>query len=235
MISNATGDSETRNNCMIEAALFPIPGSVNFPSVPCSLHVFEPRYRQMVRHCIDNSLLLGVCHTEKLLHANVKPQTTEEALSSNQSTYKPCAVFSAGPVDLVEELGDGRLLINVDHNIRLQLRREIQTLPFSIWQCEELADQSLSAAEMAELQLGKEKVLRRLLTLTHNVEAVQKVLHDEFWQDMPALQFSFAVTGLLGTEADVKQQLLEMTDPRQRLTTVLALLNAVGKGPAPVA
>ncbi len=219
---------------MIEAALFPIPGSVNFPSVPCSLHVFEPRYRQMVRHCIDNQLLLGVCHTQKLLHASAKMQTTEEALSSNQSTYKPCAVFSAGPVDLVEELDDGRMLINVDHTIRLQLQREIQTLPFSIWVCEELVDIPLSDADMAELQLCKEKVLHRLLTLTHNLESVQRVLHDKFWQDMPAQQFSFAVTGLLGTTPDVKQQLLEMTDPQHRLTTVLALLNSVSKGPAPV-
>ncbi len=216
---------------MIEAALFPIPGSVNFPWVPCSLHVFEPRYRQMVRHCIDNNLLLGVCHTQKVLHANTKPQTTEEALRSNQSTYKPCAVFSAGPVELVEQLDDGRLLINVDHNIRLRLQHEIQTLPFSIWECEELVD---SDTEMAELQLGKEKVLHRLLTLTHKLEGVQKVLHDAFWQDMPALQFSFAVTGLLGTDPEVKQQLLEMTDPQQRLSTVLALLNSLGQSPSPV-
>ena len=219
---------------MIEAALFPIPGSVNFPSVPCSLHVFEPRYRQMVRHCIDNSLLLGVCHTEKVLHTNAKPQTTEEALSSNQSTYKPCAVFSAGPVELVEELEDGRMLINVDHNIRLQLGAEIQTLPFSIWECSELYDKPLDDGEMSELELGKEKVLHRLLTLTHDLEAVQQVLHDDFWQSMPALQFSFAVTGLLGTDPDVKQQMLEMTDPQQRLTSVLALLNSVGNSPSPV-
>ena len=218
---------------MIEAALFPIPGSVNFPSLPCSLHVFEPRYRQMVRHCIDNNLLLGVCHTEKVVHANTKSQTTEEALSSNQSTYKPCAVFSAGPVELVEELGDGRLLINVDHNVRLRLHGEIQTLPFSIWECEELVDKPLSEADMAELQLGKEKVLHRLLTLTHDVPAVQKVLRDDFWQTMPALQFSFAVTGLLGTNPELKQELLEMTDPQQRLSTVLDLLNSIGGRPAP--
>ena len=30
---------------MPQVALFPIPNSVNFPGVPCPLHVFEPRYR----------------------------------------------------------------------------------------------------------------------------------------------------------------------------------------------
>ena len=57
---------------MYQVALFPIPNSVSFPWVPCPLHVFEPRYRQMVRHCIDNSLMIGVCHTEKLVHRNAR-------------------------------------------------------------------------------------------------------------------------------------------------------------------
>ena len=114
----------------IDVALFPIPNSVNFPGVPCPLHVFEPRYRQMVSHCIDNEMLMGVCHTEKLLHANERKQTVEEALSSNQSTYKPQGVFSAGAVQLLEELDDGRLLIQVDTSVRLKLLEVRQTLPF---------------------------------------------------------------------------------------------------------
>jgi Lon protease-like protein len=219
---------------MVEVALFPIPGSVNFPSVPGSLHVFEPRYRQMVHHCIDHHLLMGVCHTEKVLHENSKQQTTEQALNSNQSTYKPCAVFSAGPVELIEQLGDGRMLIKVDHNIRLRLKSEIQTLPFSIWECDEVSDCAVSDTDLTELEQSKEKVLRRLLVLTHNVESVQEVLQDDFWQKMPPLQFSFAVASLLGIDPETKQKLLEMTVPQQRLSTVLDLLNSVGGGPSPV-
>ena len=80
---------------MVEVALFPIPNSVNFPGVPCALHVFEPRYRQMVRHCIETDMLMGICHTEKVLHDGGDAQSMSEALSSNQSTYKPCRIFSA--------------------------------------------------------------------------------------------------------------------------------------------
>ena len=112
---------------MVAVALFPIPESVNFPSVPCSLHVFEPRYRKMVRHCIESSMLMGVCHTEKVVHTSGKPQTREQALTNNQDTYKPCSVFSAGPVELIEELEDGRLLIEVDHKVRLKLASERHT------------------------------------------------------------------------------------------------------------
>ena len=48
---------------MTDVALFPIPGAVSFPGVPRALHVFEPRYRQMVEYCIDEqkATLSGDC------------------------------------------------------------------------------------------------------------------------------------------------------------------------------
>lgn len=210
---------------MIDVAIFPIPGSVNFPGIPCPLHVFEPRYRKMVRFCLDNQALMGVCHTEKILHANEREQNIEEALNSNQATYKPCTIFSAGPVSLIEELPDGRMVIEVDTNIRLRLHSEVQTLPFSIWTCEEWPDQPVTAAEMQDLELGKQKILQRLLVLTHSNPQLQALLKDPQWQDMTASQFSFCVMGLIGLDSSVKQQLLEMTSPVQRLDSVLQLLN----------
>ena len=113
---------------MIEVALFPIPDSVNFPGVPCPLHVFEPRYRKMVRHCLEHHMLMGVCHTEKVLHAANNEQSLTNVLHTNQATYKPRDIFSAGPVSLLEELEDGRMVIEVDTNIRLRLQNEVQTL-----------------------------------------------------------------------------------------------------------
>lgn len=211
---------------MVDVALFPIPNSVNFPGVPCPLHVFEPRYRQMVRYCLENDLLMGVCNTEKLLHARPREQTVEEALSSNQSTYKPMGVFSAGPVELVEELSDGRLLIQVHTDIRLRLGEEKQTLPFSIWACEELPDEPLGAEEALVLEQTKAKILQRLIVITHEHEKIQAMLKGEDWQQMPAGQFSFAVAGLLRMPSEMAQALLEITHPQTRLESVLGMLNA---------
>lgn len=212
---------------MVEVALFPIPNSVTFPWVPCPLHVFEPRYRQMVHHCIDQHMLLGVCHTEKILHANARQQSTEEALSSNQSTYKPCGVFSAGPVEVIEELDDGRLLIRVDTNIRLQLQEEKQTLPFSIWSCEELLDEACDNQDVLMMEQSKAKILHRLLAITHTNEKIQEVLNSDYWQTMPAQKFSFAVAGLLGMESGLAQHILETTDAQHRLDTVLEMINRI--------
>ena len=212
---------------MVDVALFPIPNSVTFPGVPCPLHVFEPRYRQMVQHCIDNDMLMGVCHTEKVVHSNARQQSVEEALSSNQNTYKPCTVFSAGPVKLMQTLDDGRLLIQVDTEVRLQLVEEKQTLPFSIWSCDELPDDSCDDDTLQAMEQTKAKILQRLLTITHDNEQVQVVLKGDYWQAMPALEFSFAVAGLIGMPGELGQQLLEMTDAHARLERVLEMLNGI--------
>lgn len=213
---------------MHDIALFPIPAAVNFPWVPCKLHVFEPRYRQMVRHCLENSMLMGVCHTEKLLHRNEKQQTIQEALSSNQSTYKPVDIFSAGPVQLLEELADGRMLIQVDNELRLQLGEEKQTLPFSIWSCEELLDEPCDSAGEESLEQTREKILHRLLTLAHGNAQAQAVFNSAYWQTMPARKFSFAVAGFLQMPPDIAQSLLEMTNTQQRLDSVLEMINSIG-------
>ena len=213
---------------MVDVALFPIPNAVNFPGVPCPLHVFEPRYRQMVQHCIDNNMLMGVCHTEKLLHANTRERSVREALNSNQSTYKPRGIFSAGHVSLLEKLQDGRMLIQVDTSVRLRLVEELQTLPFSIWSCEELPDEPVDAEAQALLAQTQAKILQRLLKIVHDNQQARQMLESEHWQAMPALDFSFAIAGILGMEPETSQALLEMTSPQQRMDTVLELLNGLG-------
>jgi Lon protease-like protein len=213
---------------MYQVALFPIPNSVSFPWVPCPLHVFEPRYRQMVRHCIDNSMMIGVCHTEKLVHRNAREQTIEEALNSNQATYKPRRIFSAGPVQLLEELADGRMLIQVDNQMRLQLCEEKQTLPFSIWSCEELLDQPCAREAQTALEQSQAKILNRLIAITHTNGEAQEMLKSDHWHLMPAHKFSFAVAGLLAMAPDTAQALLEMTDAQQRMDTVLEMINTIG-------
>jgi Lon protease-like protein len=213
---------------MIEVALFPIPDSVNFPGVPMPLHVFEPRYRKMVKYCIDHNVMMGVCHTEKVIHANPREQTQEEVLNSNQSTYKPCAVFSAGTVELLEEMDDGRLAIMVNFETRLKLEQEKQTLPFTIWACEPYEDDPIEDVSSAGLlKQSHEKIMQRLLTISHGNDEMQEMLVGEQWQNMTPVEFSFLVNGLLGMPAEIKQDLLEMRNPQQRLDAILEMVNSI--------
>ena len=210
---------------MVDVALFPIPNLVSFPGVPRTLHVFEPRYRQMVDFCIEHQSLMGVCGTEGIVRANTREQTREEILSSNQSTYKPSAVFSAGPVELLDTLEDGRMMITVHTNVRLRLGEERQTLPFSVWSCEEVPDEPLDTTGSLALEQSKEKILTRLLAITHGTRELQAQFKSELWQTMPPQAFSFAIAAVLGLDPDGAQHLLEMTSAQERLDAVLELIN----------
>ncbi len=212
---------------MIEVALFPIPKSVNFPGVPIPLHVFEPRYREMVRYCLDNDVMMGVCHTQGVVRDMTRMQRREEALNSNQSTYKPCDVFSAGKVELHEELDDGRMGVIVHFETRLELKQVRQILPFNIWACELYEDEPLEDDDLVSLRQSYEKVTQRLLVLGHSNDEFKKMMASEQWQNLSAVEFSFIVNGLFGMPAKIKQEILEMRQPQQRLDTILKLLNSI--------
>jgi Lon protease-like protein len=210
-----------------EVALFPIPQSAAFPGVPCLLHVFEPRYRKMVRYCLNHAMPMGVCQTTGVVREVDRLQTQDEVLNSNQTTYKPCDIFAAGPVELLQEFDDGRMGIRVNVDRRLLLNAEVQTLPFSIWQCEELLDDEIDAAELPHLNQTRQKVLQRLLAITFRDKALQAELSRQHWQKITASQFSFEINGLLEFDPQTSQQLLELRHPQQRLDVLLMQLNSI--------
>lgn len=208
-----------------QVALFPIPNCVLFPGTVFPLHVFEPRYRSMIKDCLENNIPVAVCDTEKVLH-QIEPMTDlRKSLHSNQSTYKPKSIFSAGQCELHRTLKDGRLFINVHASKRYQLKEIVQTLPYNIAKCEELPDEPLDDNQQQDLEQLKDKVMHRLLALSANDEDVQKVLHSEEWESMSPESFSFAVFGLVEMPPDIQQNLLENTQPVDRLDTLLNLLN----------
>lgn len=213
---------------MTEVALFPIPNCVSFPGTVYPLHVFEPRYRAMVKHCVATGTYMAICHTRKELHPARPNQSREEALQSNQATYKPCDVFSAGPCELLEELPDGRMLIHVHLKKRFRAVSEQQTLPFSIYDCEEFRDEPLDAAQEDALVLLKDKILHRLGAMTATNPGLHALLKSDEWQGKSPLSFSFAIFGLVHLEADLQQQVLEIRSPVERLELLLTLLNDVG-------
>jgi len=88
--------------------VFPLPGAILFPRSQLPLHIFEPRYREMVRDAIDGTGRIGM----------VQP-----------SAYDPerpplYAVGCVGEIVGVEELDDGRFNIVLMGSSRFRLLRE---------------------------------------------------------------------------------------------------------------
>ena len=73
--------------------LFPLPGVALFPELPLPLHIFEPRYRTMVKDALAGSRVIGI----------VQSRPGQEGV--------PSPIFSigcAGRIEGVAELDDGR-------------------------------------------------------------------------------------------------------------------------------
>lgn len=210
---------------MIRVALFPIPNCVAFPGTGFPLHVFEPRYRDMVRFCIDENVPMGITHIESVIKHAKSNQTVSEAMQSNQATYKPYTIFSAGQVELLETLDDGRMMIDVHLTDRLYAINEIQTLPFLIYECESYNDRNITDEVRQEGEVLKEKLLKRLIALTAHSEEVNNLLKSPLWQDKDVVQFSFELFGMVRLDGDIQQQILQCRSPVERLHIALQILN----------
>jgi Lon protease-like protein len=94
---------------VIRVPLFPLPGAILFPRSQLPLHIFEPRYREMVRDAVDGAGRIGMIQPHRLDDDNRAP------------------LYEVGCVgDLVglEELEDGRFNIVLLGSNRFRLVRE---------------------------------------------------------------------------------------------------------------
>ena len=95
----------------IRVPLFPLPGAVLFPRAQLPLHIFEPRYREMVRDAIDGPGQISMIQPHRLDHDNQAP------------LY---GVGCVGELVGVEELEDGRFNIVLLGSHRFRLVRETE-------------------------------------------------------------------------------------------------------------
>ena len=98
--------------------IFPLPNVVFFPAMPLPLHVFEPRYRDMVRDAARGARLIGMV----LLRGNWE-----------QDYYGRPPVFGTGSVGemvRVEELPDGRFNIVLRGIREFTIVREVERVAY---------------------------------------------------------------------------------------------------------
>ena len=212
---------------MLDVALFPIPNVVAFPGTLLPLHVFEPRYRQLVQDCVNDRRMVGVSHVLKTIHQPTKRQTTPaEALRSNQATYKPRPVFSAGHCEIVETTSDGRIFANVMVSQRVTLVDELQSLPYRIVRCTPLDDDDDPSA-LADNRALQRSINDRLIDLVGAKEPeLARKLQDPSWTALEPSEYSFKIFQLLRFEADIMQTILEAQSVNSRLDMIWTLLRA---------
>jgi hypothetical protein len=95
----------------IRVPIFPLPGAILFPRSQLPLHIFEPRYREMVRDAIDGAGRIAM----------IQPLRLDD---DNRAPLYP--VGCVGEVVGIEELEDGRFNIVLLGSNRFRLVRETE-------------------------------------------------------------------------------------------------------------
>ena len=96
----------------MRAPLFPIAGAILFPRAQLPLHIFEPRYREMVRDAVDGDGRIAI----------VQPQLIEVEDDRKQPIYP---VGCVGEIVGLEELEDGRFNIVLNGSNRFRIISEV--------------------------------------------------------------------------------------------------------------
>lgn len=98
--------------------LFPLPNIVFFPHTRLPLHVFEPRYRQMVADAMDGDHRFGI--------VLLKPGWETDYFGT-PSTYE---FGTLGTIEQAVSLDDGRYNILVRGDVRFRILDEVSRVPY---------------------------------------------------------------------------------------------------------
>ncbi len=178
---------------MPELGLFPLP-IVLLPTERIPLHIFEPRYRELVEECIESGADFGLVLTDG--EGAVHEIGTRASIAQ-----------------LLERLDDGRLNVVVEGGERFRLLELTGGRSFTTGVVEDVADEDepASASDVA-----------RAVDLFSSLAAEAESDVDLPDPDSPVLDFELAAR--VDFAPDAKQELLSSTSPGVRMTRLIALL-----------
>lgn len=199
--------------------LFPLPNVVLFPGAALPLHVFEPRYRELVREVLAGRKLMGV--------VRLKPGF-EGDYEGRPPVFDVCGVGAV--IDSVEH-ADGRFDITLRGLARARILEELPpTRAFREFRLTELGDAISDAAVTSAWQ-------RKLISLwsalaPHLPESVRDLRAITRGAE-GAGAFADRVAAALVGDPDSSQRLLAETDPAERLRLLAEKLQQVHDSVAP--
>jgi Lon protease-like protein len=178
---------------MSRLGLFPLP-LVLVPTERVPLHIFEPRYRELIGECIERDEEFGVL---------LKSADGEGAAVGTRATV----------VDVLRRLPDGRMHIAVEGGERFRLLEVHQDRSFLEGTTEPVTDDDDPPAS-ADVEKVQELFARLQATVGSTLEPPPA--------DSPQLDFQIVSRVDFGN--DEKQELIELTSPQRRYERLVELL-----------
>jgi len=185
--------------------IFPLPGAVLLPYALIPLHVFEPRYRKMIRDCQAGAGVLAL--------ANIPP----DALLTGKEPPRVLPVIGAGILARVDPLPDGRSNIVLRGVLRARVLEELEAgEPYRGVRAQRLPDaapdaSAFSAEELRQLVLA---------VCARRPGAAAAALVQMARSDALPGELADAIGAVVIESSEERQLLLETCAPQDRLRRV---------------
>ena len=131
---------------LLRVPLFPLPGAILFPRSQIPLHIFEPRYREMVRDAMDGPGQIAMIQPLRLDDDNRAP------------LYE---VGCVGELVGIEELEDGRFNIVLLGSHRFRLVREADADTDTPYRCADVDIEAFDDSDPPAMSLGQRAEVER--------------------------------------------------------------------------
>lgn len=192
-----------------ELPLFPLP-VVLFPGVPLPLHIFEPRYRQMLTDVRASNNFFGLSYFD----------------SSSATTDLP----PAGHVGCVAEITETQLLPDGRSNILTigLIRYRVEGYvdrgePYLVARISFFEDQEESEELLTESSRQVAETFTRIARAVRIINDERASLPDI--SDTEPQRLSFLVAAAIEIDAELKQELLELQSTSERLQRLSDMLS----------
>ena len=176
--------------------LFPL-DLVLLPAVPLPLHIFEPRYKEMINECLTQNRHFGILRSKG------------EQLASIGCTAEIMKVLKTYPDGRMDILTEGKRRFEV-----LQTNQERSFLQGEVIYFDEDSDAAEAEAVNTALRLHGE--IMRLAGAqpeeAHNIEATQ---------------LAYRLAGSLPFDPDFQQALLEMSSEAERIRALIGFFEGI--------
>jgi len=190
----------------IEVPLFPL-GTVLFPHMPMSLHIFEERYKAMMRDCRRASTTFGIVAIRS------GPETGGGAV--------PYDVGTLAQLDEIEELPDGGYNLVVVGASRFHIDGYSNRRPYLVGSVHYLQDIPATAQDTERLAAAVTAAFRGYAGQLRGIGQEDPV---EFGLPSDPELLSYLVAAAMQVETAQRQRLLEIDGTAERLAACLRLL-----------
>jgi ATP-dependent Lon protease len=203
-------DSFDKLQDLRELALFPLP-VVLFPGVPMPLHIFEPRYRQLLKDVSAGSNVFGLPYFDV-------SETTQNAPPVGH-------VGCVAEIIEVQALPDGRSNILTVGLVRYQLEEYVDYGdPYLVGRISLVEDEE---EDEVKLTRKAEEVASLFMRIAQSVSLLNdnRVQLPDLSESSPE-HLSFLVAAAMDLDVEIKQQILELRSTSQRLRMVKEFLES---------